>query len=94
MSYARFGCSDSDVYVYQDINGLAFVCHSCDLASRECRTRYRCERRSEMINHLLQHKHKGDSIPNHTIERLFLEITKVGDFGENEYDPYKLTMEA
>lgn len=79
MSYARFGCDgDSDVYVYQDVGG-GWTCCWCKLGPP--RSNVNVETRSEMLEHLLDHRAAGQSVPEHAIERLRAEIETVGNGG-------------
>ncbi len=69
MSYARFGCDGSDVYVYGSNDGKRefLVCCGCNLgggAIVSCRTE------AEMIAHLLAHREAGHTVPEYTLERL------------------------
>ncbi len=65
MSYARFGCDGSDVYVY--VGGSEernlWVCCGCYLSpkSRDFDTP------QEMMEHLLDHRAKGHVVPDCTL---------------------------
>jgi hypothetical protein len=79
MSYIRFGTDGSDVYVYHATDGV-LVCSGCP---------FRVPvgwfaKRSEMINHLLEHQHAGHCVPAWVIENLFEEIKEMGDDVDTE----------
>lgn len=75
MSYCRFG-DDSDVYVYYACKGLC--CCMCFLNSD--REDEHFHKRSEMINHLKQHKKRGHKVPPRAMKRLKEEIAEEQDF--------------
>jgi len=73
MSYARWGCDGSDVYVYGtqvycvDFRRVeeAWVCqHVDDEGSFSCKTI------AAMLAHLREHVARGDCVPDYTFERL------------------------
>jgi len=62
MAYARFG-KDSDVYVYESAHG-GWVCE-------------RCGNFSDLMalkKHLLEHKERGDKVPQRAIDEIQSEI--------------------
>jgi len=64
MAFARFG-RDSDVYVYEDTDG-GFVCERCPAVGQE----YRCQKAAEMVTHLLEHRNRGQRVPEDAMEEL------------------------
>lgn len=69
MSYARFGCDGSDVYVYCGVSGL--VCCGCLLM---CESSFETESIEEMIRHLKDHVFNGHVVPAGTFRRLEAEL--------------------
>ncbi len=74
MSYARWGCDGSDVYVFgtewTHENGdpvPMLVCLHGDDNDFSCATA------AEMVKHLLEHRERGQTVPQYTIERLLEE---------------------
>ena len=64
MAFARFG-RDSDVYVYEDTRG-GFTCERCPEIGKQ----FRCTTSGEMVAHLLQHRARGDRVPDDAITEL------------------------
>ena len=67
MSYCRRG-PDSDVYVFRtDLARTAYVCFHC------------CEQPTPraMFNHLLEHRSRGDKVPDSALARLRAEIDEL-----------------
>lgn len=63
MSYCRFG-SDSDVYTYADAIGGITCCVCWDGRSRSVRNP------KAMIAHLLEHRLRGDKVPQEAFDRI------------------------
>jgi hypothetical protein len=63
MSFARYG-PDSDVYVYEGSDG--FRCDRCPRAGEW----FCCETVEEMVTHLLEHRKRGDRVPEDAITGL------------------------
>jgi len=72
MSYCRANGIDSDVYVIATAHATAekdgWWCCGCDSEDNFFTTR------EGMVEHLLQHRKKGDKVPERTFERLAREI--------------------
>ena len=66
MSYARWG-KDSNVYVYLDCSGF-LLCACGDPAITGIG--FKAYRTSDMIEHLKEHKGKGDTVPEYTLTGL------------------------
>jgi len=88
MSYCRYKEGESDIGVYQDSLSKFLVCM--------CPDRFITYERSEMLDHLAKHKHKGDLVPNNVINRLEEEIKELGSFTleDNYIDEDKLYDEC
>lgn len=71
MSYCRWG-EDSDVYVIGE--GDCLCCCACGIGIS-----VRFKTRTQMIEHLEQHRKDGDKVPQYAIERLFDEIKTKGN---------------
>ena len=81
MSYARWGCDGSDVYVYatkypdRDNKGRVverWVCqHWVDEGGPPS---FYAKTHQEMIDHLLGHRERGDTVPESAFERLREEM--------------------
>ncbi len=67
MSYARWGCEGSDVYVYGGLSGI--VCCECALSDDDGADRV-CKTNREMIIHLEEHRAAGDTVPESALEQL------------------------
>lgn len=67
MSYARWNCDGSDVYVYGDYRGF-YCCQACGLLSGA--NHYRVDTIAGMIDHLVDHVLAGDCVPNCTFDQL------------------------
>lgn len=74
VSYARWGCDGSDVYVFA--TGDYFVCCDCKLHGDTDAT---CKDEGLMIAHLLEHRDAGHVVPESAIERLKQEQKEQGD---------------
>jgi len=68
MSYARLKEGVSDVYVYNTPKG-EYICHWCSMHERE-HMYHICQTPDSMIMHLIEHKNRGDLVPDYTIPRL------------------------
>lgn len=67
MSYARFGCNHSNVYIFLSHRGLE--CCGCPLRVKpEC---FKSTR--SMVNHLVDHMFAGHVVPEHVIHQLIAE---------------------
>lgn len=83
MSYARWGCDGSDVYVYgteYEHDGTLvgrLVCMSCTLEADGMS--FTCASNYDMVAHLLEHREKGHSVPEDALERLREESAKEFD---------------
>ena len=62
MAFARF-TADSDVYVYEDSRG-GFTCERCPGIGHS----FRCETVGEMVLHLLEHRSRGDRVPDEALQ--------------------------
>lgn len=69
MSYARFGCDGSDVYVYASGDGVVTCC-GCSLGDS-----WNFALR-EMVAHLREHEARGDHVPKYVFERLERELAE------------------
>jgi hypothetical protein len=74
VSYARWGCEGSDVYVFA--TGDYFVCCDCRLRDETDAT---CKDEAAMIEHLLAHRRAGHTVPESAIERLKQEQKEQGE---------------
>ena len=54
MSYARWGCDGSEVYIYDHHLG-GTVCHACPFSEGN----HRCRNRVGMVLHVLRHRLHG-----------------------------------
>lgn len=68
MSYARFGADDSNVYVYDSVNG-GIVCCGCALTN-EAGVIQTFVTSGEMLDHLDAHRAKGHLVPDYTYEEI------------------------
>lgn len=75
MSYARFW--DSDVYIYPRLDGI-FCCARCSISQA---SEYHCVTRSEMLQHIAEHRERGDFVVKYADERLREELEKHGETG-------------
>ena len=76
MSYARWGCEDSDVYIYLSVTGW-YTCCCCSLLESEDMVRHmQLPSAAHMIEHLHQHELAGDKVPQSALERLLAETLK------------------
>lgn len=66
MSYARFGCDDSDVYVYADVRG-GITCCGCGICDGSI---VNLQTSGQMVEHLDAHRAKGHLVPNFTYEEI------------------------
>ena len=64
MAFARFG-RDSDVYVFEDAGG-GYTCERCPKVGQS----FNCRTAEEMLTHLLEHRAKGDKVPEDAIAEL------------------------
>lgn len=65
MSYARWGCNGSDVYVYAPASDLGKVaCCGCPLGDGD----EVVLPPSEMLDHLEEHRKQGHVVPDYTFE--------------------------
>ena len=72
MSYCRFGWDDSDVYVFG--TGDRIECCAClRHRSSGLPASFIAETEQEMIDHLLQHRALGDTVPQAALDRLEAE---------------------
>ncbi len=67
MAYARF-TRDCDVYVYADVCG-GYVCER----SKKHVPAFRCVTAAEMVGHLVEHRAKGDRVPDAALVALRCE---------------------
>ena len=82
MSYARWGWEGSDVYVFGTdvvetdnggrVGGMLVCMHGGDDEG----VSFTCKTSAEMIAHLLEHRERGDTVPESAIERLREEMPK------------------
>lgn len=86
MSYARFNCDGSDVYVYEHYAGVIECCMCRLLEAEEERTgkehptgNYQTPSRAEMLHHLHRHQTVGHHVPKHTLAELRREMHEGGD---------------
>lgn len=68
MSYCRFAWDGSDVYVFGSGDD-EYECCGCSLKGH-LKGHFTCKTAKEMINHLLEHRKKGDCVPQYAIDRL------------------------
>jgi hypothetical protein len=68
MSYARFGANDSNVYVYDSVNG-GIVCCGCALTN-EAGAIHTFDTSGKILAHLDKHRAKGDLVPDYTYEEI------------------------
>ena len=73
MSYCRFAWDGSDVYVFGSGDGVIECC-GCSLKGDL--GRFASKTAKEMIEHLLEHRKKGDCVPQYAIDRLKEEATE------------------
>lgn len=66
MSYARFGCDDSDVYVYADVRG-GITCCGCAINDGDI---VNVKTSGYMIEHLNNHRAAGHLVPDFTYEEI------------------------
>lgn len=71
MSYARYS-PDSDVYVFASVDGYLSCC-GCHLGDK-----WDFYSTAEMIAHLMEHRAKGENVPEYCIDAL------KGDMVEND----------
>ena len=72
MSYCRMS-EGSDLYIYEDVtDGL--MCCGCPLIQPW--GSFRCGTPAEMLEHIKEHQAKGDSVPQHAIDRLTEEANQ------------------
>ena len=69
MSYVRFGQDDSDVYVYEHVDGY-YCCCMCAL--EDCRDHHETPAAFDMAEHLRDHRRAGHHVPQWAIDRLVL----------------------
>lgn len=62
MAYCRMG-EDSDVYLVRDGSGSLICFHNREKS-------FDCVMEEDMIEHLLDHKARGDAVPDRAIRRL------------------------
>lgn len=90
MSYVRFGADGSDVYVFHCASADVIECCGCAITpSPAPNPAY--ARRSEVINHLLEHQHAGHVVPRWVLEGLWEEIKTIGDAVTNTSGPYAIS---
>jgi len=65
MSYARFGCEDSDVYVFFNTGGY-FECYRCRLKRPDPMV----DTPKEMVAHMEEHRKVGHTVPQSCIDGL------------------------
>lgn len=70
MSYARFFRGESDVYVYADVAG-GITCCWCALGDT-----ITFVTSGEMIQHLTEHRAKGNLVPDHTFDQILEDYPK------------------
>lgn len=68
MSYCRFGWDGSDVYVYESCSG-GWECCGCIMNGN-----WNYSTRQEIVDHLLEHRKQGHTVPQYAIDRLREEI--------------------
>jgi hypothetical protein len=77
VSYCRNNGQDSDVYVIEHVGnaktGPFLYCYCGDGAGSQYFTR------SGMIDHLLEHRRRGDKVPDRALDRLASELLAEGD---------------
>lgn len=66
MSYARFGCDDSDVYVYASCSG-GIDCCGCAIYDGDI---VKIKTSGFMIEHLNNHRAAGHTVPDYTYEEI------------------------
>lgn len=77
MSYARLA-PDSDVYVYEDVRG-GYTCENCPRtrwAPDSDNPQFRCTTAGEMVDHLMEHRARGERVPDDAIEVLRAETER------------------
>jgi hypothetical protein len=82
MSYARFGCEGSDVYIYLSVDGWIECC-ACSLQPTKATDSkgiefilsesFKAYNTQEMIYHIGQHREAGHFIPYYVEEDLKLD---------------------
>jgi hypothetical protein len=81
MSYCRFGCDRSNVYVFLEDDGL--TCCGCCLEPKgqgfDKWGDFWSKTYTGMLEHLEAHKNKGHSVPEYAIERLRAEKAQFED---------------
>ena len=80
MSYARFGSSGSDVYVYLDVGGYLCCC-ACHLSEN-----WQHNSTDEMIAHLEEHRAAGHCVPQDCIDDLLADKDENDEWIAN-FDP-------
>jgi hypothetical protein len=75
MSYARFGCDDSDVYVFATCQG-GLECCGCFLSGVSGPSP-RFDTSGEMIAHLDAHRAAGDTVPDYTYEEILKDYPEL-----------------
>jgi hypothetical protein len=76
MSYCRF--IEADVYVF--FNGKHLECCACIIVPEE-EFSFRASSTGDMVKHLWQHQNKGDYVPEHVFDYLWLDNEE--NFGES-----------
>lgn len=67
MSYARFGCDDSDVYVFLASDSHKLECCGCSLSAAR---KFTAPTTDEFLQHLTEHMLAGHCVPSDTIAEL------------------------
>ena len=67
MSYSRWGCDGSDVYVFAHVDGQIQCC-GCPLLLDD--RSFDARSTEAMVDHLAEHVSAGHSVPGHLVERL------------------------
>ena len=73
MAYTRF-TRDSDVYLYGVGRKEGFRCQACSLAGDVM-----LPTRSAALEHLAEHRRRGDRVPDHAIEEIQVELAYLGE---------------
>lgn len=69
MSYAKWGCDGSEVYVFKNGEGK-FECHECRLEDETVTF----DLPNEMITHLEEHTDAGHNVPDDCVKELAKEV--------------------
>lgn len=103
MSYARWGCDGSDVYVYHGRNSdgsAVYVCCRCKVlnlppdgrGSDGERADVMLDTPAAMLEHLVVHRAAGDCVPEYTLERLRGDVAAGGYRADGYPDAVAATL--